>query len=96
MVDKLDPENITGVQKVAIFLLTMGEDYTLKVFERMNDESMSEIGVAMSRIDHITPEMLKSVSLDYIERFEGETKIIVEGEDFLKKIISGSMDKEKA
>jgi flagellar motor switch protein FliG len=96
MVDVLNPEKITGVQKVAIFLLTKGEEYTKKVFERMNDDAIGEIGVAMSRIDHITPEMLKAVSLDYIERFEGETKMIVEGEAFLKNIISGTMDKEKA
>ncbi len=96
MVDVLDPEKMSGVQKTAIFLLTMGEDYTTKVFERMSDDSIGEIGVAMSRVDHITPEMLKAVSLDYVERFEGETKIIVEGEAFLKNIIKGSMDKEKA
>ena len=79
MAKELDPKNITGVQKTAIFLLSMGEEYTMKVFERMNDEAISEIGVEMSRINQITPEMLKVVSLDYIERFEGETKIIVEG-----------------
>ncbi|MCP3899964.1 MAG: flagellar motor switch protein FliG, partial [Desulfobacteraceae bacterium] len=96
MVDVLDPEKMTGIQKTAIFLLTMGEEYTLKVFDRMNDDAIGEIGVAMSRIDHITPEMMKAVSLDYIDRFEGETKMIVEGEAFLKNVISGSMDKDKA
>ena len=63
MADVLDPASISGVQKTAIFLLTMGEEYTLKVFERMSDEAISEIGVAMSRIDHITPEMLKSATV---------------------------------
>ncbi len=41
MVDVLDPENITGIQKTAIFLLTMGEKYTLKAFERISRTNRS-------------------------------------------------------
>ena len=92
----LDPENLTGPQKTAIFLLSMGEEYSRKVFERMNENEISEVGVEMSRIDHITPEMLKAVSSSFVDLFEGETKLIVEGENFLKKLISSTMDEEKA
>ena len=92
----LDPENLTGPQKTAIFLLSMGEEYSRKVFERMNENEISEVGVEMSRIDHITPEMLKAVSSSFVDLFEGETKLIVEGENFLKKIISSTMDEDKA
>ena len=92
----LDPENLTGPQKTAIFLLSMGEEYSRKVFERMNENEISEVGVEMSRIDHITPEMLKAVSSSFVDLFEGETKMIVEGENFLKKIISSTMDEDKA
>ncbi len=96
MAATLDPENLTGPQKTAIFLLSMGEEYSRKVFERMNENEISEVGVEMSRIDHITPEMLKAVSSSFVDLFEGETKLIVEGENFLKKIISSTMDEDKA
>lgn len=92
----LDPANLTGPQKTAIFLLSMGEEYSRKVFERMNENEISDVAVEMSRIDHITPEMLKAVSSSFVDLFEGETKMIVEGENFLKKIISSTMDEEKA
>ena len=96
MAATLDPENLTGPQKTAIFLLSMGEEYSRKVFERMNENEISAVGVEMSRIDHITPEMLKAVSSSFVDLFEGETKLIVEGENFLKKIISSTMDEDKA
>ena len=96
MAELLDPENLTGPQKTAIFLLSMGEEYSRKVFERMNENEISEVGVEMSRIDHITPDMLKAVSSSFVDLFEGETKLIVEGENFLKKIISSTMDEDKA
>lgn len=96
MANLLDPENLTGPQKTAIFLLSMGEEYSRKVFERMNENEISDVAVEMSRIDHITPEMLKAVSSSFVDLFEGETKMIVEGENFLKKIISSTMDEDKA
>lgn len=96
MANLLDPENLTGPQKTAIFLLSMGEEYSRKVFERMNENEISDVAVEMSRIDHITPEMLKAVSSSFVDLFEGETKMIVEGESFLKNIISSTMDEDKA
>ncbi|MFO7750446.1 MAG: FliG C-terminal domain-containing protein, partial [Desulfobacteraceae bacterium] len=93
---ELDPKNMTGAQKSAVFLLSMGEEYASQVFEKMNDDEIREIAFEMSNIDFITPEMLEAVSSGFVESFEGETKLVVEGSSFLKKAIAGSRDQEKA
>ncbi|MFO7886250.1 MAG: flagellar motor switch protein FliG [Desulfobacteraceae bacterium] len=92
----IDPEKMTGPQKAAVFLLSMGEDYSSEVFSRMNDNEIRDIAFEMSNIDFITPDMLAVVSMDFVEKFEGETKLVVEGESFFKKVISSSLDEEKA
>lgn len=94
--DVIDPENLTGCQKAAIFLMSMGEDYATRVFEKMSDVEISEIVFEMSKIDQITPEMLKAVSVDFVERFEGDAKMIVEGESFIKNVIGRSLDEKNA
>ena len=96
MVDVLDPSSIPGPQKAAIFLMSMGEDYTAKVFEKMNNQEIMEIVFQMSKIDQITPEMLKAVSMDFVERFEGESKMIMEGDSFIKNVINSSLDEDEA
>jgi flagellar motor switch protein FliG len=96
MADVLDPENISGSQKAAIFLMIMGEDFASEVFEKMNDNEISEVVFEMSKINHISPETLKAVSIDFVERFEGDTKMIVEGDSFIKTVVSRTMEDKQA
>jgi len=96
MVSALDPENMTGSQKAAVFLMAMGEEYATSVFEKMNEQEIAEIAFEMSKVDHITPEMLNTVSTDFIEKFEGESKIIVEKDSFIKNIVSKTLTADNA
>jgi len=96
MVNILDPENMTGCQKAAVFLMAMGEDYAASVFEKMNEREIGEIAFEMSKVDHITPEMLKIVSAEFVEKFEGESKIIVEKDSFIKNIVSKTLTADNA
>lgn len=95
MADALDPESISGPRKAAIFLMAMGEDYATKAFEKMNEKEIGDVAFEMSLIDNITPEMLKAVSLDFVDKFEGESKMIIESDAFIKNVVQKTMkDKE--
>lgn len=96
MADDIIPDKMTGTQKAAVFLLSMGEDYTSNVLEKLNDIEIKDVAFEMSKIDYITPEMLNFVSEDFVTRFEGETKMVVEGDSFLKKVVSKSLKDDKA
>lgn len=96
MTDVMDSENMPGCQKAAIFLMAMGEEYATSVFERMNEQEISEIAFEMSKIDNITPEMLKAVSIDFVEKFEGESKMIIEGDSFIKNIVTKTLKEKEA
>jgi flagellar motor switch protein FliG len=96
MADVLNSENMSGCQKAAIFLMAMGEEYATSVFEKMNEQEISDIAFEMSKIEHITPEMLKAVSIDFVERFEGESKMIIEGDSFIKNIVTKTLKEKEA
>jgi len=96
MVNVLDPDNLTGCQKAAIFLMAMGENYATAVFEKMTEQEIADIAFEMSKIEHITPEMLKAVSLDFVEKFEGDAKIIVEGDAFIKSVVTKTLTEKNA
>ncbi len=96
MNDELDPDAISGPKKAAIFLMAMGEEYATKVFEKMNEMEISEVAFEMSMIDNITPEMLKAVSLDFVDKFEGESKMIVESDAFIKNVVNKTLKGKQA
>jgi flagellar motor switch protein FliG len=76
--------------------MAMGEEYATSVFEKMNEQEISDIAFEMSKIEHITPEMLKAVSIDFVERFEGESKMIIEGDSFIKNIVTKTLKEKEA
>ena len=96
MVDVLDPNNLSGCQKAAVFLMAMGEDYATQVFSKMSEQEISDIAFEMTKIDQITPELLKAVSMDFVEKFEGEPKMIVEGDSFIKNVVTKTLKEENA
>lgn len=96
MVDVLDPGSISGPRKAAIFLMAMGEAYATKVFEKMNEREISDVAFEMSSIEHITPEMLRAVSIDFVEKFEGEAKMIIETDSFIKNVVKNTLKDKQA
>lgn len=96
MADVLDPESITGPRKAAIFLMAMGEEYATRAFEKMNEQEISEVVYQMSLIEHITPEMLRAVSIDFVDKFEGESKMIIESDSFIKRVVNKTLQDKEA
>ena len=90
------PPKLTGPRKTAIFLLAMGEDYASRIFRRMSNAEIKKVASIMSEIDNITPEELDAVSMDFIECFEGDMKLVVQGESFSKKVIGNTLGEEFA
>ncbi len=91
-----DIDNITGPQKVAIFLMAMGEDYATKVFEKLSEREIGDMAYEMSLIDNITPEMLRAVSLDFVEKFEGESKMMIESDSFIQSVVKRTLKDQAA
>ncbi len=96
MAESIDPKKMTGTMKAAIFLMLMGEKYTTRVFEKMSEQDIAEIAFEMSKVDHITPEIIKAVSGDFVVNFEGETRMIVEGDSFIKNVVSKTLKDAQA
>lgn len=94
--DKLDPQNLTGIQKTAVFLLTMGEAYTSHIFRTMSDDEIKLVANAMAKIDQIPPEVTKAVMEDFVAVFEDEDRLLVGGESFVKSVVGKSLARDKA
>ena len=96
MNDVLDPENISGPKKAAVFLMAMGEDYATRAFEKMTEQEIAEVAYEMSLIEYITPEMLKAVSMDFVDKFEGESKMIIESDSFIQNVVKKTLKDKDA
>lgn len=87
---------LTGQQKAAIFLIAMGEDYAANVFKRMTDKEIRKAVIAMASLEKIEPSVIAQVMEEFIEKYEGDVPIMVQGETFIKNVLGKALDKEKA
>ena len=91
-----DPESLTGPQKAAIFLLSMGEEFSKSFFKKLNEETIQKIGRCMAQVTHIPSDVLDAVMTEFLTNFGDEFNISVSGESFLKEVVTKSLDEETA
>lgn len=87
---------ITGDIKAAMFILAMGEGYAAEIFKKMTNIEIKKIATAMAQIDEIRPEDLALISQEFVNLYEGESKLVVESEDFLKSVIERTLAPDRA
>jgi flagellar motor switch protein FliG len=87
---------LTGPQKAAMFLLNMGESYASEIFKKMSNMEIKRVASAMAQIGEIAPEDMASVSQEFVRLYEGESKLVVEADGFLKTVIERTLDPERA
>ena len=61
MSEVLSFQNLNGLQKTAIFLMSMGEKYIRRFFEKMDDDEVRQISIAMSSMGSVPAPVVQKV-----------------------------------
>jgi flagellar motor switch protein FliG len=84
--DKKDA--LSGPQKAAILLLTMGEEFTADIFRQLDDSEIKRLGRAMSKITNVTPEKVQQIMTEFVENVTTPTDLRIRGDSFLKSTMA--------
>ena len=97
MADKrIDPKNMTGPQKAAVFLLTLGEEFSSQVFKRLSEDEIKKVATSMADMEQVPPDSVTGVLREFVDHFEDESHLALKGEAFLKSVIGKTLDKNNA
>lgn len=94
--EKLDLNNLSGPQKAAIFLLTMGEAFTESFFKALDKKSINKIGKYISEISYIPTEVIDVVMDEFMTSLQNEIDLSVSGKDFLEQVATNTLDEGTA
>lgn len=89
-------ETLTGINRVAVLLICLGEDATAKVFEELSDDEIRQVTRAMSSIDHIPTDIKEKVFANYRESENRFAGLFVKGDDFAKKAIAATSGDDRS
>jgi flagellar motor switch protein FliG len=93
---KLNADKLSGPQKAAILFLTMGEEYSTTLFKELDEASIKKIGKYMSEITYIPSDVLRAVMDEFLINIKNDSDVVISGEDFLKQVVTKTLDKESA
>ncbi len=88
-------ESLTGPEKAAVFLLTVGEDFAAQVFQRLDPEDIKQVGRQMARIDKVDKEDLTALVNEF-KADTGDTDIFLSGNEMLESALKRALSSDKA
>jgi len=97
MAKKKEPSssNLTGPEKAAIFMLTLGEDFTSQVFKRLDEEDIKTVGRQMAKIDHVDKNDVASLLAEF-KTDVGSEDLYLSGNDLLEQALKQALNSDKA
>ena len=87
---------IAGARKAALFLMTMGEDFTARVFKYLTEADVKVLGKHMAQVKNVDPKTVSSIMAEFTKAMGGDRAIGVSGKDFLQKAVPKAFDSRKA
>lgn len=82
-----DYRTLTGPEKAAILMLSLGEDHTAKLFEQMDDEEIMEISQTMATLGKVSPSVVERLFVDFAEQMTS-TNALVGTQDSTERLLA--------
>jgi flagellar motor switch protein FliG len=89
-----DYRGLSGPEKAAIFLLSLGEEYSMKIFEKMTEEEILEISQTMANLGKVSSNVVEKIFVDFVDQLSN-TGSLVGSFDSTERLLRGVLGDEK-
>jgi flagellar motor switch protein FliG len=87
---------LTGKQKAAILLISLGPDISAQVFKHLREDEIEKLTLEIANQRKISPEMKESVISEFHEMCLAKEYLAAGGLDYAKEILEKALGSEKA
>ncbi len=92
----MEGQEIPGIRKAAILLLSMDEELSKEILKELEDEDIEAIGNEIAQIKLIPDHVALSVRDEFMRRLTKNNRQVVGGENKFKSLIKKSFNNEQA
>ncbi len=71
-----DYRALSGPEKAAIFLLSLGEEYASRIFEHMDDEEIMELSQTMANLGKVNAAVVERLFVDFAEQMSSTSALV--------------------
>ncbi|OAT36711.1 flagellar motor switch protein FliG [Proteus myxofaciens] len=88
--------NLTGTEKSAVMLMTLGEDRAAEVFKHLTTREVQQLSIAMSSMRQISNQQLIDVMANFEEDAVQYAALNVNANDYLRSVLVKALGEERA
>jgi flagellar motor switch protein FliG len=89
-----DYRTLTGAEKSAILLLSLGEDHTAKIFEQLDEDEIMQISQTMSNLGKVSANVTERLFVEFAESMSS-TSSLVGSLDSTERLLARVLGKDK-
>ncbi|KXZ39765.1 flagellar motor switch protein FliG [Alkalithermobacter thermoalcaliphilus JW-YL-7 = DSM 7308] len=93
---KASKSNLTGKQKAAILLITLGPEYSAKLFKYLSEEEIEEITLEIANMKKVDSSIKEKVMEEFYEVCLAQEFISEGGVSYAKEVLEKALGAEKA
>lgn len=86
----------TGIERVAILLMTLGEEEAAQVMQHMNPKQVQSIGTSMAQIENVTRVTAEQVLDEFLESLSNQTGLGIGADDYVRNVLNKALGEDKA
>ena len=87
---------LTGVERAAILLLTIGEEDAAEVLKHLGPREVQKLGATMARLSGITRQQVEEVLASFTELVENQTSLGLEAEEYIRSVLVKALGEDRA
>lgn len=91
-----DPKKLSGYQKAAILLISLGVEEAAKILKQLQDSEVEKITMIIAEMQNIESEMVEVVRNEYYKLMETNDFMLEGGTGYARDLLTESLGKEKA
>jgi len=89
-----DYRTLTGPEKAAIMILSLGEEHAAKLFQHMDDEEIKEISQTMANLGTVSANLIERLFVEFAEQMSA-TGSLVGTYDSTERLLMKTLSKDK-
>lgn len=90
------PEQLSGKQKAAIVLMTLGPEAAAEITQKMSQEDLEEITFEIARCEHVPAELARAVIAEWEQMETAAYSIAEGGVDYARRVLEQAVGPQKA
>ncbi len=96
MADKKQAAEISGVEKAAVLLMSLGEQNAAEVFKYIGPKEVHRLSAAMAGLKKVSTEQANTVLKEFVQSVGKETSFGMASQDYLQTVLVKALGQDKA